>query len=160
MTRMISLVATAAALAALGRAQETLIFEENFTSFNLSLWKHELTLNGDMNWSFEQYGNNRSVSFVRNGSLVIRPTLTNFTLGNAGLTSADVNIWGGDPASASARAARAGRRAGARRKARRLLTPTHSHTPLLLALCATAQPTAPATPTMAASARAARAATL
>ena len=95
MTRVIVLVAAAAALAG---AQEVLIFEDNFTTFNLSLWKHELTLDGDMNWCFEQYTNNRSVSFVRNGSLVIRPTLTNETLGNAGLMSADVNIWGGDPA--------------------------------------------------------------
>lgn len=79
-------------------SQEVLIFEDNFTTFNLSLWKHELTLGGEGNWEFEQYVNNRSVSFVRNGSLVIRPTLTNATLGTAGLSSADVNIWGGDPA--------------------------------------------------------------
>jgi beta-glucanase (GH16 family) len=78
--------------------QEVLIFEEKFDTFNLSLWKHELTLSGEGNWEFEWYTNNRSVSFVRNGSLVIRPTLTNVTLGDAGLMSADVNIWGGDPA--------------------------------------------------------------
>ena len=83
---------------ALGSAQDTLVFEDTFTSFNLSVWKHELTLNGDQNWCFEQYSNNRSVSFVRNGTLIIRPRLTNETLGNAGLSSADVNIWGGDPA--------------------------------------------------------------
>lgn len=47
----------------------------------------------------KQYVNNRSVSYVRNGTLVIRPRLTNETLGNAGLQNADVNIWGGDPAS-------------------------------------------------------------
>ncbi len=35
-------------------AQETLIFEDTFTTFNFSLWKHELTLNGDMNWAFEE----------------------------------------------------------------------------------------------------------
>ena len=89
----------ALALALLGYAcaQDVLVFEDNFTTFNLSVWKHELTLSGEGNWEFEVYGNNRSVSFVRNGSLVIKPTLTNETLGNAGLTSADVNIWGGDP---------------------------------------------------------------
>jgi hypothetical protein len=78
---------------------EILVFEDNFTSsFNLSLWKHELTLSGEGNWEFEMYVNNRSVSFVQNGSLVIRPTLTNATLSTAGLMNADVNIWGGDPA--------------------------------------------------------------
>ena len=88
-----------ALLVAAARSQEVLIFEDNFTHFNLSVWKHELTLSGEGNWEMEQYVNNRSVSFVRNGSLVIRPTLTNATLGNAGLSSADVNIWGADPAS-------------------------------------------------------------
>lgn len=77
---------------------EVLIFEDNFTNLNLSLWKHELTLSGEGNWEFEMYVNNRSVSYVRNGSLVISPKLTNATLGNEGLMSADVNIWGGDPA--------------------------------------------------------------
>ena len=79
-------------------AQEVLIFEDNFTTFNLSLWKHELTLSGEGNWEFEMYGNNRSVSFVKDGYLTIRPVLTNESIGNAGLSNADVSLWGGDPA--------------------------------------------------------------
>ena len=79
-------------------ANEVLIFEDDFNTFNLSLWKHELTLSGEGNWEFEQYTNNRSVSFVRNGSLHISPTFQNETIGNAGLSNADINLWGGDPA--------------------------------------------------------------
>jgi hypothetical protein len=44
------------------------------------------------------YANNRSVSKVVNGSLIISPTFTSATIGDAGLSSADVNLWGGDPA--------------------------------------------------------------
>lgn len=80
------------------QSNEVLVFEDNFTTFNLTIWKHELTLGGEGNWEFEMLTNNRSVSFVRNGSLVIRPTLTNATLGTQGLNADDVNIWGGDPA--------------------------------------------------------------
>ncbi len=53
-----------------------------------------------LDWEFEYYLNNRTVSFVRNGSLIISPQLTVNMLGAAGLASADVNIWGGDPATA------------------------------------------------------------
>ena len=77
-----------------------LIFEDNFNDFNFSVWKHELTLSGEGNWEFEWYVNNRSVSNVRNGSLWITPRFTNATLGDAGLSSADVNVWGGDPSTA------------------------------------------------------------
>ena len=76
-----------------------MVFEDEFTDFNFSVWKHEITMSGSGNWEFELYVNNRSVSNVRNGSLVITPRLTNETLGNAGLSTADVNIWGGDPSS-------------------------------------------------------------
>ena len=40
------------------------------------------------------------MTYVQNGSLVINPILTNETIGTAGLSSADVNLWGGDPATA------------------------------------------------------------
>ncbi len=52
---------------------------------------------GDGNWAFELYANNRSNSFVRNGSLHIHTTLSNATFDVA---NADVNLWGGDPATA------------------------------------------------------------
>lgn len=77
---------------------DVLIFEDHFDTLNLSIWKHELTLSGEGNWEFELYANNRSVSFVRNGSLFIAPKYTNDSIGDAGLMNADFNIWGGSPA--------------------------------------------------------------
>ena len=50
-------LAFAAALTTVAFAQpvprtpdEVLILEDNFDSFNLTLWKHELTLSGEGNW--------------------------------------------------------------------------------------------------------------
>ena len=77
---------------------ETLIFEDTFDTFNLSIWKHDITLSGEGNWEFELYTNNRSVSYVTNGTLHISPQLTSNWISTAGLNSADVNLWGGDPA--------------------------------------------------------------
>jgi beta-glucanase (GH16 family) len=94
-----SLLAFSIARAAPGPG-EVLIFEDTFDSLNLTVWKHELTLSGEGNWEFEMYTNNRSVSTVRNGSLIIAPKFTNETVSDAGLLSADVNLWGGDPATA------------------------------------------------------------
>ena len=81
---------------------EAVIFSDTFDGpgLNMSVWKHELTLSGEGNWEFEWYANNRTVSYVRNGSLVIAPQLTASMLGAAGLASADINLWGGDPATA------------------------------------------------------------
>ena len=99
---MLRAAAAVAALAAGALARpapgEVLIFEDTFTTLNTSLWKHEITLSGGGNWEFQWYNNNRSVSYVRNGSLVIGPRLTNDSLTTAGLSTADVNLWGGDPA--------------------------------------------------------------
>lgn len=46
------LLFAAAAVAAPGPG-EVLIFDEEFNTFNLSIWKHELTLSGEGNWEFE-----------------------------------------------------------------------------------------------------------
>ena len=47
----------------------------------------------------QRYGNNRSNSFVKDGVLYIRPTLTADTIGDAAVMSGyDLNIWGGAPA--------------------------------------------------------------
>ena len=77
---------------------EVVIFEETFTStkINTSVWKHEITLAGGGNWEFEYYLNNRSVSYITNGSLVIDPHLTADMIGANGLTSADISLWSGD----------------------------------------------------------------
>lgn len=78
---------------------ETLVFSDEFTEFDLSKWKHEITLSGGGNWEFEYYYNNRSNSFVKNGSLYLKPTLTAERLGEAALTSETMDLWGGAPSS-------------------------------------------------------------
>ncbi|XP_019855204.1 PREDICTED: beta-1,3-glucan-binding protein-like [Amphimedon queenslandica] len=76
-----------------------LALEDEFKTFNLSLWKHELTLSGGGNWEFEAYLNNRSNSYVRDGVLYIKPTLLEDQIGLANVKDGfDMNIWGGSPA--------------------------------------------------------------
>ena len=77
---------------------ESLVLFDDFQTLNMSLWKHELTMSGEGNWEFEWYVNNRSVSRVVNGSLVIDPKYTASVLGEAAVENGfDANIWGGDP---------------------------------------------------------------
>lgn len=95
-------VAGSLALAAAQAPGEVLIFEDTFdgSGLNFSLWKHELTLTGGGNWEFEVYVNNRTNSFVRNGSLTIYPTLLADTIGAANVASGfTMDMNGGDPAS-------------------------------------------------------------
>lgn len=74
-----------------------LIFEDTFDELNHKKWQHEVTLAGGGNWEFQWYLNNRSNSFVENGVLNIRPTLTADTIGEAGLHSALISLYGGAP---------------------------------------------------------------
>lgn len=92
--------ATIAALTLLAvvSAKETLIFEENFDTFNFTRWQHEITLSGGGNWEFEWYTNNRSNSYVKNSTLYIKPTLTEDYVGHQTLVSGSASIWGGGPA--------------------------------------------------------------
>ncbi|XP_003388466.2 PREDICTED: beta-1,3-glucan-binding protein-like [Amphimedon queenslandica] len=77
----------------------TLALEDEFDTFNLSLWKHEITLTGGGNWEFEAYLNNRSNSFVRDGVLYIKPTLLEDQIGLANVENGfTMDIWGGAPA--------------------------------------------------------------
>ncbi len=76
-----------------------LTLEDTFEDFNLSLWKHELTLAGGGNYEFQWYANNRSNSFVENGILHINPTLTADGLGEDRVRGGSLNIWGSQPAS-------------------------------------------------------------
>lgn len=55
--------------------QMVLALEDDFDDFNLSLWKHQLTLGGGGNWEFQYYINNRTSSFVKDGVLYIQPIL-------------------------------------------------------------------------------------
>lgn len=79
-------------------AVEKLIFSDEFTRLDFSTWQHELTLGGGGNWEFEWYVNNRTNSFVKDGVLYLKPTLTSDTIGADNMHTADVNIWGGSPA--------------------------------------------------------------
>mgnify|MGYP001121009452 CR=1 FL=1 len=58
-----------------------LIFSDDFDTFDFDLWKHEITLNGSGNWKFQMYVNDRSNSFVKDGVLHLKPTLTADVLG-------------------------------------------------------------------------------
>lgn len=57
-------------------AQAGRVFKENFDTFNLATWQHEMTLGGGGNWEFQAYLNNRSNSYVHDNTLFIKPTLT------------------------------------------------------------------------------------
>jgi len=77
---------------------QNLIFQEEFDTFDLSLWKHELTFGSSSgNWEFQAYGNNRSNSYVRDGILYIKPTLTEDKTGPGFLESGRWDLWGGSP---------------------------------------------------------------
>lgn len=74
-----------------------LIFEDTFDTLDFSKWQHEMTLGGGGNWEFQWYLNNRSNSYTENGVLYLTPTLTSDAIGEAGLTSLNINIHGGTP---------------------------------------------------------------
>ena len=72
------------------------MFSDDFNFFDLSKWKHDITLSGGGNWEFQLYHNNRSNSFVRNGVLTIKPTLTEERIGAANLRNGfTMDVWGG-----------------------------------------------------------------
>lgn len=79
-----------------------LIFSEDWSKgIDFSVWKHEITMGGGGNWEFEYYGNNRSNSFVEDGILMIKPTLTADRIGEgqvSGSIPTTLDIWGSQPA--------------------------------------------------------------
>ncbi|KAF7724623.1 hypothetical protein EC973_000867 [Apophysomyces ossiformis] len=78
--------------------QHCLIFEDHFNHLDMKKWQHEITMSGGGNWEFQWYTNNRSNSFVRDGILYIRPTLTMDLLGEENMKEgAHVNLWSGQP---------------------------------------------------------------
>lgn len=83
-----------------GERQMQLILEDDFNQFNLSLWKHEITLGGGGNWEFEYYNNNRTNSYVRDGILYINPTLLADEIGEENVIGNNymLDIWGSTPA--------------------------------------------------------------
>jgi len=78
---------------------QSIIFSDDFDEFDLSIWQHEITMGGGGNWEFEYYTNNRSNSYVRNGILYIKPTLTADTIGVQNLQNGfTMSLWGASPA--------------------------------------------------------------
>lgn len=76
-----------------------LTFSDEFDDIDPTVWQHEITMSGGGNWEFEYYTNNRTNSYVRNGTLFLRPTLSADTFGEANIESGfTVDLWGGDPA--------------------------------------------------------------
>nr|XP_039269968.1 beta-1,3-glucan-binding protein-like [Styela clava] len=75
-----------------------LIFEENWDTFDLSRWQHEITMSGGGNWEFQVYSNNRTNSYVRDNTLFIKPTLTADHYGESFLSSGTLDLWGSSPA--------------------------------------------------------------
>jgi len=74
-----------------------LVFEDNFDKLNLDNWEHEITAGGGGNWEFQYYLNNRTNSYVKNGNLFIRPTLTSDRYGEEFLSRGNLDLWGSAP---------------------------------------------------------------
>nr|XP_006815539.1 PREDICTED: beta-1,3-glucan-binding protein-like [Saccoglossus kowalevskii] len=57
-----------------------------------------MTAGGGGNWEFQYYTNNRSNSYVRDGILYIKPTLTADLYGESYLYNGRLDLWGASPA--------------------------------------------------------------
>jgi beta-glucanase (GH16 family) len=94
---MKKIVLSLAGIVSMGLAEEKLIFSDDFKTLNFKTWQHESTMNGGGNWEFEWYVNNRTNTYVRDGILYMKPTLTEDMIGPDALRNGDINIWGGSP---------------------------------------------------------------
>jgi beta-glucanase (GH16 family) len=82
-------------------AGEKLIWEDNFDTLDLNRWEHELNRSGGGNGEFEEYRNNRSNSFTRDGVLYIQPNLAFNYSDEESLSNEASKVSGGEPADAS-----------------------------------------------------------
>mmetsp|Transcript_6686 Transcript_6686/g.15915 ORF Transcript_6686/g.15915 Transcript_6686/m.15915 type:complete len:325 (+) Transcript_6686:68-1042(+) len=93
---------SATGVSAVVRSGESVIFSDDFSNgLDFSVWKHEITAGGGGNWEFEYYTNNRSNSFVSNGTFNIKPTLLADRLGADavdGTVPTTMELWGTQPA--------------------------------------------------------------
>nr|CAD7404537.1 unnamed protein product [Timema cristinae] len=76
---------------------ETLVWSEEFDVFDLSVWNHLVSGSRGFNNEFEYYRNNRKNSFVKDGVLYLKPTLTAADYGErflyqGGLSHRDCNL--------------------------------------------------------------------
>lgn len=74
------------------------IFFDDFDNFNLSTWQHEITGGGGGNYEFQYYTNNRSNSYVKDGTLYIKPTLTSDKYDEEFIKHGTLNLEGAYPA--------------------------------------------------------------
>ena len=70
-----------------------LIFDEPFDTFDHKTWRHWNTAAATGNHEFQYYANNRSNSFVKEGRLNLKATLTNNTFDDEFLTSGTLDLW-------------------------------------------------------------------
>jgi hypothetical protein len=71
------------------------VFEDNFDSFDLNNWAHEIDLGGFGNHQFDMCTDSDQNSYVKDGKLYITPTLTGDTIGNDRLLDGPVfNLTG------------------------------------------------------------------
>jgi len=75
-----------------------IMFEDNFDTLNLATWQHEITMSGGGNWEFQVYHNHRRNSYVRDGILYIKPSLTNDMYGENFVETGTLSLLGGSPA--------------------------------------------------------------
>jgi len=81
------------------RQRETLRFADDFDEFDLSRWKHEMTMGGGGNWEFQLYHNSRNNSYVRDGVLYLKPTLLSDVIGEGKVLQGHrYDMWGSQPA--------------------------------------------------------------
>lgn len=71
-----------------------LIFSDDFDKLDLSKWQYEVTASGGGNGEFEYYTSHSNNSYVRDGVLFLRPTLTSDRFGEAAVESGyTLNLW-------------------------------------------------------------------
>jgi len=79
---------------------DRLIFSDEFDHFNLTTWKHEITLGGGGNWEFQYYDNRRPNSYVKDGVLYLKPSYLADDIGEGSLRGGyTLDVWGSSPAS-------------------------------------------------------------
>ena len=103
-TRLVLLIALIPIISVHGKSKITpeshcktypcLIFQDNFDDLDFRTWKHDVSAVPGGNEEFQVYVNNRSNSFVRDGSLYLKPTLTQDTYGEAFLKTGTLDLWG------------------------------------------------------------------
>mmetsp|Transcript_13675 Transcript_13675/g.32497 ORF Transcript_13675/g.32497 Transcript_13675/m.32497 type:complete len:429 (-) Transcript_13675:147-1433(-) len=82
------------------RFRTNLVFSDDFDVFDVSRWKHEITMSAGGNWEFQWYTNNRTNTFVQDGVLHFHPTLTTEQFGEDFLSEGGaLDIWGTTPSS-------------------------------------------------------------